>query len=162
MRHSHLYFLVFQYKLFKFLIILQCPSKTVHRCSAVLNWEMTDGSQIEASTEAMFGGQIQCIVTRWLSGLSQKTSSTLPPQVYPSQARVSSSYICTYFKCYFLAQETQMDSDNSLFEKNLIPGISSRLPLNTASVFYFGVIGKGKRSDEQEVMQVCMYLNSSS
>ena len=79
-----------------------------------------------------------------------------------SFASKSKWYTSTYIKSYFLAQETQMDSDNSLFEKNLIPGISSRLPLNTASVFYFGVIGKGKRSDEQEVMQVCMYLNSSS
>ena len=64
------------------------------------------------------------------------------------------THTLTYFKCYFLAQETAGKSDNSLFSKNITPGISSRLPLNTASVFYLGVIGKGKKSEEQEILQV--------
>ncbi|CAB4000632.1 integrator complex subunit 5-like [Paramuricea clavata] len=58
------------------------------------------------------------------------------------------------------AQETAGKSDNSLFSKNITPGISSRLPLNTASVFYLGVIGKGKKSEEQEILQVFSQSNS--
>ena len=49
----------------------------------------------------------------------------------------------------------QSSSENSLFERNMTPGISSRLPLNTASVFYLGVIGKGKQqSADQEILEV--------
>ena len=58
------------------------------------------------------------------------------------------------FLFMLIAKETQAKSDTSLFDKNITPGISSRLPLNTASVFYLGVIGKGKRSGGQEVLQV--------
>ena len=74
------------------------------------------------------------------------------PCSFHVQARVSNGH--SHFFHTSLALETQLKSENSLFEKNLTPGISSRLPLNTASVFYFGVIGKGKRSEEQEIMQV--------
>ncbi|XP_028407768.1 integrator complex subunit 5-like [Dendronephthya gigantea] len=57
-------------------------------------------------------------------------------------------------------RENEEKSDTSLFDKNITPGISSRLPLNTASVFYLGVIGKGKRSDEQEILQIFSQSNS--
>ena len=55
----------------------------------------------------------------------------------------------------FLAQDAEASSENSLFDKNITPGISSRLPLNTASVFYLGVIGKGKKCEKEEIPQVC-------
>jgi hypothetical protein len=60
------------------------------------------------------------------------------------------------FQLLLFSSAQEATSESLLFDKNITPGISSRLPLNTASVFYLGVIGKGKKSDKEEISQVCL------
>lgn len=57
--------------------------------------------------------------------------------------------------------DCNLGDDNSLFNRNLKPGISSRLPLNTASVFYFGIIGKGLKISTQKTMPQASFFTSS-